>query len=598
MYRINKDFSRDDLFTELGKLRLKESYMLPTEKSPQDRFAFVSSKFASDAEHAQRLYDYSSKHWLSYSTPILSFGKTKKGLPISCYLTYLQDSSEGLVDTLSEVNWLSMLGGGVSIHVGIRDVDEKSVGVMPHMQVYEKCALAFTQGTTRRGGLSAYLDIDHPGIISFLEMRKATGDPNLRALNLNHGINISDKFMELITKCMEDDSVDDTWELIQPNNRQVVDTISAKELWSKILETRMFTGEPYIWFNDTANRELPKFMKDAGLKIHGSNLCSEISLPTSTERTAVCCLSSVNLEYFDEWQNNSQFIPDVLEMLDNVLEYFIVNAPKSLEKAALSAYMERNVGVGQLGFHAYLQKRNIPFESAIAKSVNLKITEHISNQLKDTNKKLAHERGACPQAKEAGITDIRCSHVMAIAPNASTSIIMGNTSPSIEPYPANVYRQDTLSGAHTAKNKYLDKVILEHQSNENLDSSWYQNTWESIIANNGSVQHLEWMNDYTKSVFKTAREIDQNWIIQFAVDRQQYIDQAQSVNLYFYPDVNIKHLHTVHYKAWLGGLKSLYYCRSTKLKSAEAVGQKIERVRIEEEIDLNNIGKECLACEG
>lgn len=596
-YDIKIDYSRDSLFDELGLRRLRDSYMRDDENSPQDRFAFVSSMFASNAEHAQRLYDYSSKHWLSYSTPILSFGRNKKGLPISCYLSYLEDTAEGLVDTLSEINWLSMMGGGVGIHVGIRGADDKSVGVMPHLKVYDASSLAYKQGTTRRGSYATYLDISHPDIIQFLEMRKPTGDQNMRTLNLNHAINISDKFMEIIERCMLDPSADDTWELIQPNSGKVVEIVSARELWMRILEIRMQTGEPYIWFNDTANKALPEYQKALGLSIKGSNLCSEISLSTDKDRTAVCCLSSVNLEYYDHWKSDTLFLSDVLEMLDNVLQYFIDNAPDTIKRAKFSAYRERSVGVGALGFHAYLQKNGIAFESAIAKSVNNRIFKHIKKQLDVKNISLAEERGPCPDAAASNVMQ-RLTNTTAIAPNASSSIIMGNTSPSIEPYAANAYRQDTSSGAYLNKNRFLDSIIKEESKNK--PASWYDDTWADIIANDGSVQHLEWLSEHDKEVFKTANEIDQRWIIEHASDRQQYIDQAQSVNLFFRPDVNVKYLHAVHFMGWKQGLKSLYYCRSSKLRKADKVGQRIERKRIEEEISMQELadGSGCIACEG
>ena len=514
----------------------------------------------------------------------------------NCYLNYLDDTAEGLVNNLSETNWLSMYGGGVGIHVGIRGSDEKSVGVMPHLKVYDASSLAYKQGTTRRGSYATYLDISHPDIIQFIEMRKPTGDQNMRTLNLNHAINITDDFMQIIERCMVDPTADDKWNLVQPNSGKVVDTVSAKELWMRILEMRMQTGEPYIWFNDTANAALPDYQKKLGLRINGSNLCSEISLATSKERTAVCCLSSVNLEYYDDWKDNKQFLSDVLEMLDNVITYFIEHAPDQISRAKFSAYRERSVGVGALGFHAYLQKNNIAFESAIAKSINNKIFRHIKTELDRTNERLAYERGPCPDALEAGVNR-RLTHTMAVAPNASSSIIMGNTSPSVEPYAANVYRQDTTSGAFITKNKFLDAIIKEAAVGKAV--SWYDDVWASIIANDGSVQHLEWLDDNHKWVFKTAAEIDQRWVVEHASDRQQYIDQAQSINLFFRPDVNIKYLHAVHFMAWKGKLKSLYYCRSSKLRKADKVGQRIERQRIEEEIDLREVaeGSTCLACE-
>jgi ribonucleoside-diphosphate reductase alpha chain len=594
VHGIKVDYSRDSLFDDLGLKRLRESYMREDENSPQERFAYVSKAFGSNPEHAQRLYDYSSRHWLSYSTPILSYGRSARGLPISCFLPYLHDSAEGLVDCLSEVNWLSMLGGGVGIGIGIRSADDKSVGVMPHLRTYDASSLAYRQGRTRRGSYAAYLDISHPDILIFLEMRKPTGDPNMRTLNLHHGINITDDFMELIEKSMQDPKADDTWYLRDPHNGEIRDQIPARELWQRILEMRMLTGEPYIHYIDTSNRLMPEFQKKKGLKINQSNLCSEIILPTDKDRTAVCCLSSVNLEYYDEWKNNKLFLKDVAEMLDNVLQQFIDKAPPAVARAVYSASQERSIGIGALGFHAYLQKNNIAWESALAVSANSRMFKLINTRLNEANLELGTERGSPPDCIGTGR---RFAHTMAIAPNASSSIIMGNTSPSIEPFRANAYRQDTLSGSSLNKNKYLDKVIRDAcEADPKLD---YQEVWSSIIGNDGSVQHLAFLDEYTKDVFKTGMEIDQRWIIQHAADRQQYVDQAQSLNLFFRPDVNIMYLHAVHFMAWKQGLKTLYYCRSEKLAKADKVAKRIEREVIQE-IDLKAIvdGNECLACEG
>jgi ribonucleoside-diphosphate reductase alpha chain len=588
--------NRDKLFDKLGVIRLKESYMRDEEISPQERFAYVSKTFGSNKEHAQRLYDYASKHWLSYSTPILSYGRSKRGLPISCYLNYIDDTAMGLVNNLSETNWLSMFGGGVGVGFGIRSSDDKSTGVMSHLKIYDASSLAYRQGKTRRGSYAMYLDISHPDIILFLEMRKPTGDQNVRCLNLHHGINISDKFMELIEQCMSDPTVDDSWELIDPNSKEVKEIVSAKDLWQRILEMRMQTGEPYLHWIDRSNEALPFWLKDLDLEVKQSNLCSEITLPTNKDRTAVCCLSSLNLEYFDEWSKNEQFLSDVLEMLDNVLDVFIENAPDSISRARYSAIRERSVGVGALGFHAYLQKNKIPFESALAKSRNMKIFSHIRKGLDKANKQLFNDRGPAPDAD--GQAEVRCSHVMAIAPNASSSIIMGNTSPSIEPYRANAYRQDTLSGSFLNKNKHLDELLKQKcEEDPSLD---YDKLWSSIISNDGSVQQLKCLDDYEKDIYKTAMEIDQRWIIEHAADRQVFIDQAQSVNLFFRPNVNIKYLHLVHYMAWKQGLKTLYYCRSEKIGKADKISKQIERV-IMKEVDMSAIvaGEDsCLACEG
>jgi ribonucleoside-diphosphate reductase alpha chain len=595
VHGIKVDYSRDGLFDELGKLRLKESYMKDEETSPQERFAFVSKQFGSNPEHAQRLYEYSSKHWLSYSTPILSFGRSKRGMPISCFLNYIEDTAEGLVDNLSETNWLSMLGGGVGIGFGIRSADDKSTGVMPHLKMYDASSLAYRQGRTRRGSYAAYLDISHPDIINFLEMRKPTGDQNMRTLNMHHGINIPDAFMEIIERSMIDDQSDDSWQLIDPASKEVRETVSARELWQRILEMRMQTGEPYLHFIDESNRKLPQWLKDKGLKVHQSNLCSEIILPTNEKRTAVCCLSSLNLEYYDEWKDDVLFLRDVAEMLDNVLEYFILHAPSTIKRARYSASRERSIGIGALGWHAYLQRNSIPWESPMAVGRNKQIFAHIRGKLDDANKELGLERGEAPDAVGTGN---RFSHLMAIAPNASSSILMGNTSPSIEPYRANAYRQDTLSGSHLNKNRYLDKLIK--QEAENHKEGWYEDTWSSIIANDGSVQHLDWMGDWAKDCFKTSMEIDQRWVVQHAADRQVYIDQAQSLNVFFRPDSHIKYIHAVHFQAWKQGLKTMYYCRSDKIAKADKVAKRIEREVIKE-IDLTALTGDadtCLACEG
>jgi ribonucleoside-diphosphate reductase alpha chain len=594
VHGIKVNYLRDSLFDELGRIRLKESYMKDAEVSPQERFAFVSSTFGSNPEHAQRLYEYSSKHWLSYSTPVLSFGRSKRGLPISCFLNFIEDTAEGLVDNLSETNWLSMLGGGVGIGFGIRSSDDKSTGVMPHLKIYDASSLAYRQGRTRRGSYAAYLDISHPDVISFLEMRKPTGDQNMRTLNMHHGINIPDAFMELVERSMLDPTTDDSWDLIDPSSNEIRETVSAKELWMKIIDLRMQTGEPYLHFIDESNRQLPQWLKDKGLEVHQSNLCSEIILPTNKDRTAVCCLSSLNLEYYDTWKNHPTFLRDVAEMLDNVLQYFIDNAPDSISRAKYSATLERSIGIGALGFHALLQKKNIAWESALAKSLNIKIFKGVRKKLDEANQALGLERGEAPDAKGTGN---RFSHLMAIAPNASSSIIMGNTSPSVEPYRANAYRQDTLSGSHLNKNKFLDAVVMEHvKTNPKADA---QEIWSSIIANDGSVQHLTWMEEHTKEVFKTSMEIDQRWVIEHASDRQEYIDQAQSINVFFRPDSHIKYIHSVHFLAWKKKLKTLYYCRSEKLAKADKVSKKVERDIIKE-IDMRSIaeGDDCLACQG
>jgi ribonucleoside-diphosphate reductase alpha chain len=485
-----------------------------------------------------------------------------------------------------------MLGGGVGLGIGIRSADDKSTGIMPHLRTYDASSLAYRQGRTRRGSYAAYLDISHPDILIFREMRKPTGDPNMRTLNLHHGINITDDFMNLVEKSMLDKECDDTWELRDPHSGEVKDTVSARELWQRILEARMLTGEPYLHFIDTSNRLMPQFQKDKGLSIKQSNLCSEIILATDKKRTAVCCLSSTNREYYDEWKDHPLFLKDIAEMLDNVLQNFIDNAPAPVKRAKYSAEMERSIGVGALGFHAYLQKHGIAFEGVMAKSANIRMFKHIRTKLDEANLQLGAERGSPPDCIGTGR---RFAHVMAIAPNASSSILMGNTSPSIEPYRANAYRQDTLSGSSLTKNKWLDKIIKEKIT----DAGVYQDTWSSIIANDGSVQHLDILDDHEKEVFKTSMEIDQRWLVEHAADRQEFIDQAQSLNLFFRPDAHIKYLHACHFLAWRRGLKTLYYCRSEKLAKADKVSKRIEREVIKE-LDMSAIasGDVCLACEG
>jgi ribonucleoside-diphosphate reductase alpha chain len=485
-----------------------------------------------------------------------------------------------------------MYGGGVGIGFGIRSADDKSTGVMPHLKIYDASSLAYRQGRTRRGSYAAYLDISHPDIIPFLEMRKPTGDQNVRCLNLHHGINITDDFMSLIEKCMLDPEADDSWQLRDPHSGEAREVVSAKHLWQQILEMRMHTGEPYIHYIDTSNRMLPQFLKDKGLKVHQSNLCSEIILPTNEQRTAVCCLSSLNLEHYDEWKDHPTFLRDVAEMLDNVLQYFIDNAPSTIQRAKYSASRERSIGVGALGFHAYLQRKGVAFEGVMAKVTNNQMFKQIRRGLDEANISLGKERGEAPDAVGSGQ---RFSHLMAIAPNASSSIIMGNTSPSIEPYRANAYRQDTLSGAFLNKNRWLDIIIKGLTQTEEE----YNDIWSSIIANDGSVQHLNILDENQKAVFKTSMEIDQRWVIELAADRQMYIDQAQSLNLFFRPDAHIKYIHAIHFMAWKKGVKTLYYCRSEKLAKADKVSKKIER-QVIKELDMIQVaqGNDCIACEG
>ena len=591
------DYDRDSQFDAIGYERLKDSYLHDTENSPQERLATVSRQFSSNKEHAQRLYEYSSKFWFGYSTPILSFGRNSAGLPISCFLSFVPDSRKGLVDALSETNWLSMMGGGVGVYWNIRGQDEKSVGVIPHMKVYDYSSLAYKQGTTRRGSYAMYLDISHPDIIEFLEMRKETGDPRRRCLNLHHGINIPDSFMQIIENCMIDPDYDDSWDLKDPASGKVHETVSAKELWEKLLDLRAGSGrgEPYIHFIDNTNNAVSDHLKQQGYHVYQSNLCSEITLRTGPDHTAVCCLSSINLDKWDEYKDNYQFFKDVMEMLDNVLQYFIDNAPDEIERARRSAEEERSVGLGVMGFHSYLQQKNIPFDCAMAKSTNIRMFKHIKQMVDKANQELGTERGS-PKLMEG--TGLRFAHTQAVAPTASNALICGNVSPSIEPLRSNVFRQDTLSGTFIQKNKYLDMLIKQKTSDGLLD---YNDIWSDIVQHDGSVQLLDYFTDEEKEVFKTAAEIDPMWLVEHVADRTPFIDQSQSFNIFIKPDISIKKLHAIHFSAWKRGVKSMYYTRSEKLVNTEKVSQKVERKRLEDDdVDLTAIinDTDCVACEG
>ena len=582
------NYERDNLLTDFGKTTLKDRYLLPEEESPQDGFMRAAKAFSDNDEMADRIYNYASILWFMFSTPILSNGGTKRGMPISCFLNYVGDSREGLTGHYTENAWLASVGGGIGGYWGDVRSDgtatsggSQSSGSIPFLHVVDSEVLAFSQGKTRRGSYAAYMDISHPEIIEFMEMRKPSGgDVHRKCLNLHHGVNLSNEFMQLIDHCVKEPTYDDSWNLIDPHTKKVVRTVSARDLWQKILETRVATGEPYVSFIDTVNESLPEPQKKLGLRVNHSNLCTEITLPTNENRTAVCCLSSVNVEKYDEWKNDTLFVPDLIRFLDNVLQHFIDNAPDELFRARFSAASERSLGLGAMGFHAYLQSKGIPFESALAKSLNLKIFKKMKEQAVEESKRLAVKRGEAPDMENTGM---RNAHLLAIAPNASSSIICGTTSPSIEPYRANAYVQKTMSGSFLVKNKYLEKLLEKKEINNDK-------TWTSILANRGSVLHIKELSDYEKDTFKTAIEINQQWVIEHAADRQQYVCQGQSVNVFVPADVNIKELHDIHMLAWKKKLKTLYYCRSEAIKRAELVSKKIERTIIPE--------ADCLACEG
>jgi len=562
---------------------LRDRYMLPEEISPQESFARACMAFADNKAHAERLYKYVSNLWFMFASPLLSNGGTDRGLPISCFLNYVPDSRTGLAEHYTENIWLSSMGGGIGGYWGhIRSQGQstskgnKTTGVIPFMHVVDSQMVAFNQGSTRRGSYASYMDISHPEIIEFMEMRKPSGgDINRKNLNLHHGVVVSDKFMKAVEGDLD-------WDLIDPNSKEVVKSVKARTLWIKLLETRVATGEPYIMFGDTVQRGLPKELKAKGLKVHQSNLCSEITLPTAEDRTAVCCLSSLNLEYFDEWSKDEMFIEDIVRMLDNTLDSFIKSAPSTMWRAVKSAQSERSIGLGTMGFHSYLQKSGIALQSPMSMGPNLKIFKHIKTKCDKANMLLGKEKGEAPDMKGTGK---RFSHMTAIAPNASSSVICGNTSPSIEPLRANAFSQKTLSGSFLLKNKYLEQLLEKKGMNT-------KDVWSSIITSGGSVQHLDFLNAQEKNIYKTAIEIDQAWLVDLAAERQKYICQAQSLNLFFPPDADVKRLNSVHKRAWTKGLKTLYYLRSEAIKRAENVSMKVERqVRQDSEED------ECVMCQ-
>ena len=585
------DSSRDALLTDFGKKTLDDRYLLPGE-SYQDMFARVATAFADDAAHAQRIYDYISKLWFMPATPVLSNGGADRGLPISCFLNQVGDSLDDIVETWTENVWLASNGGGIGTYWGnVRSIGEKvgqngqTSGIIPFIRVMDSLTLAISQGSLRRGSAACYLDIHHPEIEEFLEIRKASGDFNRKSLNLHHGINITDAFMEAVRN-------DEEFGLISPKSGEVLKTVNARKLWQKILELRMQTGEPYLLFTDTVNNAMPAHQKRLGLKVTQSNLCSEITLPTGVDhrgvdRTAVCCLSSVNAETFLEWSKEPMFMEDVFRFLDNVLEDFIERAPPEMARAVYSAKRERSVGLGVMGFHSFLQAMNVSLESATAKALNLKIFKHIRQGADAASVKLAKERGPCEDARDVGMM-ARFSNKLAVAPTASISIICGGTSAGIEPIPANVYTHKTLSGSFTVKNQQLE-TLLESKG-LNTDE-----IWSSILEHEGSVQHLDCLTQDEKDVYKTAFELDQRWIIELAADRTPFICQSQSLNLFLPGDINKWDLHMLHWTAWERGLKSLYYCRSKSVQRAAFAGSEklAEQAMKTESTDYD----ECLACQ-
>ena len=584
--QINKN--RDENLTDFGKAILKDRYLLPNEDY-QDLFMRVAKYYSDDEHHAERIYNYISQLWFMPATPVLSNGGTDRGLPISCFLNEVEDSLEGIVNLWNENVWLAAKGGGIgSYWNNVRSIGEtvkengKTSGIVPFIKVMDSQTLAISQGSLRRGSAAVYLRIDHPEIEEFIDIRRPTGgDYNRRSLNLHHGVVITDEFMQAVEK-------DEEIELKSPHNGEVMSSVKARDLWIKLLSSRIETGEPYLLFIDTVNKHIPEHHKKLGLKVKTSNLCSEITLPTGLDhkgkmRTAVCCLSSLNLERFEEWKDNKLFIEDVMRFLDNVLDDFIKKAPDSMANAKYSASRERSVGLGVMGLHSFFQKKMVPFESAMAKVWNKKIFTHINEKVEEANIAIAKERGACPDAAEVGI-EKRFSNTMAIAPTASISIICGNSSPGVEPFAANSFTQKTLTGSFTVRNKNL-KELLAEKGKDN------EETWSSISTHEGSVQHLEFLNEHEKAVFKTAPEIDQRWLIDLCAERSDYVSQAQSLNVFLAGNVSKKDLHQLHFEAWKKGVKSMYYCRSTSIQRAEKVSHKLDSQDIEEELQNNELEK-------
>ncbi|MCA3337970.1 MAG: ribonucleoside-diphosphate reductase subunit alpha [Roseomonas sp.] len=570
--QVRIDRTRDALLTDFGKATLDDRYLLPGE-SYQDLFARVASAYGDDAAHAQRIYDYISRLWFMPATPVLSNGGTTRGLPISCFLNEASDSLDGIVGLWNENVWLAAKGGGIGSYWGnLRGIGEKvgrngkTSGVIPFIRVMDSLTLAISQGSLRRGSAACYLPVNHPEIEEFLEMRRPTGgDPNRKALNLHHGVLIPDAFMRAV-------EADEEWALVSPKDGALMKKVSARGLWIRILTARIETGEPYIIYSDHVNNARPEHQKLAGLEVKTSNLCSEITLPTGIDqhgeqRTAVCCLSSLNLETWFEWKDEAQFIPDVMRFLDNVLQSFIDTAPDSMARARYSAMRERSVGLGVMGYHSFLQALNVPFESVVAKVWNMRMFKHIRAQADTASRLLAEERGPCPDAAEYGFME-RFSNKIAIAPTASISIICGGASPGIEPIAANVYNHKTLSGSFIVRNPYLKKVLAKHGRDDD-------DTWTTITVNKGSVQHLDFLTEQEKATFKTAFELDQRWVVEHAADRTPYICQSQSVNLFLPANVHKRDLHQIHMTAWKKGVKSLYYCRSLSIQRADAISEKV-----------------------
>ncbi len=587
---ITIDRSRDKSMSDQAIELVTGYYLRGKEKSPQEAYARACVAYSNgDSDLAQRLYDGVSNGWFMFSSPVLSNapapGETTVGLPISCFLSYVPDTLDGLISHQSELAWLSVKGGGVGGHWGdVRPVSDKAPGPIPFIKVADSAMTAYKQGQTRKGSYAAYMDISHPDVVEFLNIRVPTGgDSNRKCFNINNAVNITDSFIHSVIG-------GGTWDLRDPKDNSVRDTVDARELWERLLETRFRTGEPYLNFIDEANRHLPQPLKEKGLEIKGSNLCNEIHLPTSSDRTAVCCLSSVNLEKYDEWKETS-LVSDLIVMLDNVLTCFINDAPPELHRAITSAKGERSLGLGAFGFHSYLQSKSIPWESSLAVGKNLQMFRLIKAQALEATYELGKTRG---EYLDGVGTGRRNSHLLAVAPNANSAMIAG-TSASIEPIKSNYYTHKTRIGSHVIKNRHLEKVMEEHRLRLGKDEEWLAKEWRNISHHEGSVQQLDYLTDWEKDVFKTAFELDQMWVVQHAGDRQQFICQGQSVNLFFAAGSDKNYVSQVHLQAWKSKLKGLYYLRTSASNNAENVGQSVERVALKDFMENEDT---CLACEG
>lgn len=617
-FNIEIDLSRDDLFDAHGLARLRAGYMMAGETSPQERFRFIADQFGSNQAHAQRMYDYMSLGIWSNSTPVLAYGRNAKGLPISCFLVHVEDTTEGLLRASNESRVMTIGGGGVGLYFGMRETGSKSTGPIAHAKTYDADTSAYKQAQTRRGAFAIYLDVNHPQIMQHIDIRNPTGgDANQKALNIHNAVNLSDDFMNRVYQLsrarttpltQEEHDALDAWPLITPEDgKTVVGIGSVKQIWQRMHDNRQqIGGEPFFHFTGNSNAALPQYQKDLGINIYQSNLCTEIMLGTGTDnsgnmRSAVCCLGSINFSKLDLIDKDEEtlklFMSDVMEFLDNVLQTFIDSATgrPGYESAVYSATRERAIGIGMLGWHDYLQQKNIPFASAIAAGLNKDIWERLNRIAMEVNKEMAITKGACPDSANSA-TPVRFSHVFAIAPNATSSIIM-STSPSQECYRSNYYIASGDLGVFPVKNRNLEKV-LQSLGKDTPD------VWNEIAENEGSVSTLDFLSDWQKEVFATSMEVSPEWVIQHAADRQPWICQGQSTNVFARRNATVADLGMITLLSWKMGLKSLYYLRSNAASrgSIAGTGEKYNPSNKAADLErmfqsLDQDGSACVACE-